>query len=80
MDTYPTWGSSENHHLQNAIFGGYVSSLEGSSWENGMKMYFGPVDKSGCFADFPNFQKQKTVQKRNVAFSLVGGFPPNGLT
>ena len=26
--TYPTLGSSENH-LQNAIFGGYVSSLEG---------------------------------------------------
>ena len=30
MDTYPTLGSSENH-LQNAIFGGYVSSLEGNS-------------------------------------------------
>ena len=29
MDTYPTLGSSENHHLQNAIFGGYVSFLEG---------------------------------------------------
>ena len=28
--TYPTLGSSENH-LQNAIFGGYVSSLEGIS-------------------------------------------------
>ena len=28
MDTYPTLGSSENH-LQNAILGGYVSSLEG---------------------------------------------------
>ena len=27
--TYPTWGSLENH-LQNAIFGGYVNSLEGS--------------------------------------------------
>ena len=25
--TYPTWG--KENHLQNAIFGGYVSSLEG---------------------------------------------------
>ena len=35
MDTYPTLGSSENH-LQNAIFGGYVSSLEGTAnkWEH----------------------------------------------
>ena len=32
--TYPTLGSSENH-LQNAIFGGYVSSLEGNSTERG---------------------------------------------
>ena len=33
--TYPTWGSLENH-LQNAILGGYVSSLEGIRIYGGM--------------------------------------------
>ena len=33
MDTYPTWGSWENH-LQNGIFGGYVSFLEGKPSES----------------------------------------------
>ena len=31
MDTYPTEREKENH-LQNAIFGGYVSSLEGNMY------------------------------------------------
>jgi len=41
--TYPTWGSSE-HHLQNAIFGRYVSSLEGI-FEAQLKRYESKMDK-----------------------------------
>ena len=71
MDTYPTLGSSENH-LQNPIFGGYVSSLEGNHGvpkPKRIKIAKGP--KKIGFDESVKFCWEKQHKKKDGS---IGGF------